>query len=144
MVYIRWQAIKVRGRVEKVREGFQALHGQGKPLPPFLKLDGEWIIEGFLFLYHSESENISAGTFTRQAERNDGQPCIGFNAAQVAAVLGVDVKALMKANRNRTLILLGTATVSPEHGGASATAYGFKIGDKQGYVTIESYNEGRA
>jgi hypothetical protein len=118
--------------------------GQGKPLPQFLKLDGEWIVEGFLFLYHSESENVSAGTFTRQAERHDGQPCIGFNSAQVAAALGIDVNTLMEANRNHTLIPLGTAAMPPEHGGASATAYGFQIGDKQGYVTIEKYNEGRA
>jgi hypothetical protein len=95
-------------------------------------------------LYHSDSEDVSAGTFTRQAERHDGQLCIGFNAAQVAATLGVDVKTLMEANRNQTLVPLGTASAQPEHGGASATVYGFKIGEKQGYLTLERYNEGRA
>jgi hypothetical protein len=113
-------------------------------LPPFLKLDGEWIVEGFLFMYHSDSENISAGTFTRQAERHDGQLCIGFNAAQIAGALGVDVETVVQANQNQTLVPLGTASVQPEHAGAAATAYGFKIGDKEGYLTVERYNEGRA
>jgi hypothetical protein len=135
---------KTDEEVEKVRCEFQALRGQGKPLPPFLKLDGEWIVESFMFFYHSDSEDASAGTFTRQAERHDGQLCIGFNAAQLAAALGVDVKTLMEANRNQTLVPLGIATAQPEHGGASATAYGFKIGEKQGYITVERYNEGNA
>jgi len=135
---------KTDKEIEKVRREFAALHGQGKPLPPFLKLDGEWIVEGFLFLYHSNSENVSAGTFTRQAERHDGQLCIGFNSAQIAGALGVDVKVVIEANQNQTLVPLGTAMVPPERGGAAATAYGFKIGDKEGYVTVERYNEGRA
>jgi hypothetical protein len=130
--------------VERVRREFRGLRGQGKPLPSFLQLDGQWIVEGLMFLYHSESEDASAGTFTRQAERHDGQLCIGFNAAQVAAALGVPAEALMEANRNQTLVPLGTASVQPEHGGVSATAYGFGIGEKQGYVTVEQYNEGRA
>ena len=132
------------GKIEKVDREFQMMRGQGKRLPPFLKLDGEWIVEGFVFLYHSDSEDASTGTFTRQAERHDGQLCIGFNAAQVAAALGVDVKTLMEANRNQTLVALGAASVQPEHGGASAVAYAFKIGEKKGHVTVERYNEGRA
>jgi len=135
---------KAEREIETERREFAALRGQGKPLPPFLKLDGEWIIEGFMFLYHSDSENISAGMFTRRAERHDGQLCIGFNAAQIAGALGVDVKAVIEANQNHTLVSLGTAAVPPERGGEAATAYGFKIGDKQGYVTVEHYNEGRA
>ena len=135
---------KTDREVDKVRREFAALRGQGKPLPPVLKLDGEWIVEGFLFLYHFDSENVSAGTFTRQAERHDDQLCIGFNTAQIAGALGVDVKAVIDANQNQTLVPLGTATVPPQRGGEAATAYGFKIGDKEGYVTVERYNEGRA
>ncbi len=38
---------------------------------------------------------------------------------QVAAALGIDVKALVEANQNKTLIPLGSATVPSQHGGAS-------------------------
>ena len=110
-----------------------------------MELDGEWIVEGFIFLYHSESERAPAATFTRHAERHDGQLCVGFDSSQLAAALSVDVETLVKANQNQTLIVLGTAAVPPTHGGASATAYGFQIGDNQGSVVIESdQQEGRA
>ena len=135
---------KTDREIEKVRREFRAARGQGTPLPPFLKIDGEWVVESFMFLYHSDTEEISAGTFARRAERHDGQLCIGFNAAQVATALGVDVKTLMEANQNQTLVPLGTASVRPMRGGISATAYGFRIGEKEGYVTVETYNEGRA
>jgi hypothetical protein len=135
---------KTDREIEKVRREHAAFRGQGMPLPPFLKLDGEWIVEGFMFLYHLDAENTSAGTFTRQAERHDGQLCIGFNVAQIAAALRVDVRTVIEANQDQTLVPLGTASVPPERGGAAATAYGFKIGDKQGFVTVERYNEGHA
>ncbi len=121
------------------------LRGQGKPLPSFMRLDGEWIVEGFMFLYHSRSGRAPSATFTMHAERHDGQLCVGFDSAQLAVALGVDIETVVKANQNQTLIVLGTATVPPTHGGATATAYGFKIGDKQGSVVIESdQKEGHA
>jgi hypothetical protein len=136
---------KTEREIEKVRREFQVLRGQGKPLPEFLKLDGEWIVESHMFLYHSDSEDDpSAGTFTRQAERHDGQLCIGFNATQVAIALGVDLKTLLEANRNQTLVPLGVAQVQPKRGGISATSYGFKIGERQGALVVERYNEGQA
>src|SRR5271169_3157470 len=97
------------------------LRGQGKPLPPFMELDGEWIVEGFMFLYHSKSEQVPVATFTRQAERHDGQICVGFDSSQLAAALDVNVETLVRANQDQTLIVLGTTAVPPTHGGASAT-----------------------
>src|SRR5579863_2873727 len=136
---------KTDREVEKCLQEARMLRGQGKPLPSFMKLDGEWIVEGFMFLYHSKSEQAPAATFTRQAERHDGQLCVGFDSSQLAAALGVDVETLLRANQNQTLIVLGTTAVPPNHGGASATAYGFQIGEKQGSLVIESeQQEGHA
>jgi hypothetical protein len=43
------------------------------------------------------------------------------------------------------LIYLGTAKIPPVHGGVSATAYGFRLADKEGYLTVEiSDHEGTA
>jgi hypothetical protein len=47
---------KTDREIEKVRREYAELRGQGKPLPAFLKLDGEWIVEGFMFLYHLDAE----------------------------------------------------------------------------------------
>src|SRR5262249_54391823 len=109
--------------------------GQGKPLPSFMQLDGEWIIENHLFLYHSN--HSSSASFTKGAERENGSWAVGFNSAQLAAALGVDVNTVIEANRNQTLIFLGTAKVAPSHGGSSASAYRFRIGDRQGSLTVE-------
>jgi hypothetical protein len=127
---------KTDREVEKVRREFQTLRGQGKPLPAFIEADGEWIAEGYIFLYHS-GERASAAKFTMQAARHDGELCVGFDSSQLAAAIGVDVETVVTANQNGTLILLGTADVPPIHGGASAKEYGFRIGDKQGSLTIE-------
>jgi hypothetical protein len=90
---------------------------QGAPLLVFMKLNGQWIVEGFLFLYIDDAENVAAGTFTRRAEPHDDQLCVGFNAASVAGSLGVDVAEVMVANMNQTLDYLGTAKVPPQRGG---------------------------
>jgi hypothetical protein len=117
---------------------------QGAPLPDSLQVKGQWVVEGFLYLYIDDTENVATGTFSRQAGRLDDQLCVGFNAASVARSLGVDVATLMDANSNRALAVLGTAKVPPQRGGRDATAYGFRLGDKEGYVTIEGYDEGTA
>jgi hypothetical protein len=75
------------------------LRGQGKSLPSFMELDGEWIIEGFIFLHHSKSGPAPTATFTRRAERHDGQLCVGFDSSQLAAALDVDVETLVRANQ---------------------------------------------
>ena len=118
---------KTDREVEKCLREFRMQRGQGKPLPSFMELSGEWIVEGFIFLYHSDSERAPAATFTRHAERHDGQLCIGFDSSQLAAALGVDVETVVRANQNQTLVVCGTAAVPPTHGGVSATAYGFRI-----------------
>jgi hypothetical protein len=113
------------------------MSGQGKPLPSFMQLNGEWIIENYLFLYHSEPQ----ASFTRAAEKEDGSWAVGFNSAQLASALGVDVATVVEANRNQTLIFLGTKNVAPSHGGISATAYNFRIGERQGFLTVEIYQQ---
>jgi hypothetical protein len=115
-------------------------HGQGKPLPEFLKLAGEWIIEGYFFLYYSDGQAATedAPRFTRGASREDGQPCIGFDIAQLAAALDLKVDDVLLANQQRRLVLRGTADTPPTHGGKRATVYAFRVGDRNGYLTIET------
>ena len=118
--------------------------GQGKPLPDFLKRRGEWVIEGFVFLYHEEGEQAEAGTaprFTIGASRHDGQPCVGFDVAQLAAAFDLDVATVLAANHDGTLVCRGTAKTQPTHGGASATTYAFQIGDRNVYLTVETNAE---
>src|SRR4051794_13143743 len=114
--------------------------GQGKPLPDFLNLSGEWIIEGLVFLYYrdEQSQTGTAPRFTRHAERHDGRPCIGFDVAQLAAAFDVDVDVLLAANRDGSLVCRGTAQSTPTHGGTRATTYAFQIGDRNEYLTIET------
>jgi hypothetical protein len=125
-----------------------ASRGQGTPLPDFLQCEGEWIVEGHLYLYYSDTTQVLDGAaprFTVSAQRHDEQPCIGFDAEQLAVALTTDKDVIIAANRNRTLIYLGVADVPPVHGGHSATAYGFRLGDKEGYLTVEhDYREGTA
>lgn len=71
------------------------------------------------------------------AARKDGDACVGFDAVQIAAALGVDVATVVEANKDGTLICLGTAVVPPSHGGRTATEYGFRLGDRQGSLTVE-------
>ena len=111
--------------------------GQGKPLPSFMQLDGEWIIENHIFLYHSKSRVASTATFTIGAEKEDGSHAIGFDSVQLAATLGVDIPTLLEGNRNGTLIFLGDMDAAPSHGGISAKAYSFRLGEHQGFLTIE-------
>jgi hypothetical protein len=120
----------------------QPTSGQGAPLPDFLKCPGEWIIEGHIFLYYSDdqSETGAAPRFTRGASRHDGQPCIGFDVAQLAAAFDLDVAAVLAANRDQSLICRGTAPTRAAHGGSSARVYAFRIGDRDAYLTIETNN----
>jgi hypothetical protein len=114
--------------------------GQGTPLPEFLKCDGEWVLEGYVYLYYSDTTQSQSGLaprFTVGASRHDGARCIGFDVAQLAAELGVDSATVLAANHDHTLIYLGTASVPPTHGGTTATAHGFRIGDRKGFLTVE-------
>jgi hypothetical protein len=113
------------------------MNGQGKPLPPIMGLEGEWVVEGYVFIYHSRSGRVPQAMFTMRAERHDGDLCLGFDSEQLAATLDVDVDTLIEANQAQTLIALGVADVMPTHGGRSAKAYGFRIGDREGFLTIE-------
>jgi len=116
--------------------------GQGKPLPDFLQCNGEWVFEGRLFIYHAdETPSIS---MTMGAERHDGEPCIGIPSDRLAAELGVSNDELIEANKAGLLEYLGEAQVPSLHGGLSATAYGFRLGEMRGMVTVEISQEGQA
>ena len=120
------------------------MSGQGTALPAFLQCDGEWIFENQVFLYREDNTGRQA-TFTRIAERLDGSFCVGFDSAQLAQAFGISAAALFEANQSRDLIFVGTIDAVPTHGGTSATAYLFRIGEMEAALTVESdQHEGTA
>jgi hypothetical protein len=117
-----------------------SLPGQGTPTPDFLGCTGDWILKDHLFIYYWGGSNVRGGSaprFTISAIRTDGQRCIGFDAEQLAAALGTDSATVIAANRDGTLVYLGVATVDPTHGGQTAKAYGFRLGDREVSLTVE-------
>jgi hypothetical protein len=119
--------------------------GQGKDLPEFAGCQGQWIVEGHLYLYRPAGVAASEITFTVGLQRHDQSPCYGFDACQLARELGVDVDRIFEANKSGDLIFLGVAGVPPSHGGISAAAYGFRLGEREGMLTIETHErEGSA
>jgi hypothetical protein len=116
------------------------MKGQGTALPKFLQCEGDWIAEGYLYLHWGISGNAipgATGQFTFGA-RYHGEPCVGIDASQLAAALEVDRATIIAANRDCSLVFLGTAEVPPTHGGLQATAFGFRLGDRESYLTIET------
>jgi hypothetical protein len=113
--------------------------GQGKSLPSFMERDGEWIVENYIFLYHSdESRKNLQARFTVVAARHDGDLCIGFDSAQLASALGVDIPTLITANQNHSLVVLGVTDVPAIHGGKAAKEYGFQLNGRIGSITVET------
>ena len=114
--------------------------GQGKPLPEFMKLKGEWILENVAFLYHSDySGTAPQATLTLAQERQDGSHALGFDCAQLAGEFGIDVATLLEANREQSLVFVGDMDVTPTHGGVSAVAYIFRIEDRRAVLTTETH-----
>jgi hypothetical protein len=111
-----------------------------------MECEGEWIIENHMFLYHDKNtQGGTAARLTIGADRYDGNRCIGFDCAQLAAALKLDVQTVVSANHDGSLLVLGVANVTPTRDGTSARQYGFQIGDRKGALTIETgNNEGTA
>jgi hypothetical protein len=114
--------------------------GQGKPLPPSMTCQGAWIVENYLYLYHSDKSQSQAGSsprFTVGVPRIDGGFAFGLDAAQIGAVLGTDAATIIAANEGKTLIFLCVAAIAPAHGGKSARRYVFQLGERKGALAIE-------
>lgn len=121
------------------------MQGQGKPLPSFMEVDGQWILENHLYICRSNPGSVRKVILTPGAQRHDGTYAVGFAADQLAAALGITVDELFKANESGALIFLGVANVLPQHGGSRAHAYGFRIGSVENFLTVEtSQSEGAA
>jgi hypothetical protein len=120
------------------------LRGQGKPLPADCPYTGEWLLGNKMFLYrpeHGGTEIELAAIF----QMPDGEWCFGFNAETMAAQLGIASEEIFVHNRNRTLILAGTADVPPAVGGTAAKAYRFTIdGNRFADFVIENSPSGTA
>lgn len=120
---------------------------QGEPVAENLHPSAQWVIYERIFLYEpiEAIASVPRAQFTTGLQRYDGETCIGFSWSQVAAALGVTSKEVLSANIDGSLIFHGCAQIPPSHGGLTATAYGFSIGDRRGYITVEkNQNEGTA
>jgi hypothetical protein len=117
-----------------------AMRGQGTPLPDSLQCEGAWVVEDYLYLYWGSGGDVRAGPTAQFSVGAwyQGNPCVGLDADQLAGALRVDRTTLIAANRDWSLIFLGTANMPPRHGGLRATAYGFRLGDREDYLTIET------
>jgi hypothetical protein len=118
--------------------------GQGTPLPAFLRCEGDWIVENYLYLYF-DGQTDAGPRLAVGASRHDGKPCHGLSASQLAGALGVDADTVIRANRDHRLICLGVADTPPMRGGTGALTYAFQLGEKRGSLTVETgHQEGAA
>ena len=116
------------------------LAGQGKPLPADFPYKGEWLLEHRMFLYRADASRGGDGAapqFTAAGPSSPGSFCFGFDVEQLAAALNMESDKVFEANRDGSLILIGTAEVPPTQGGTAAKQYGFRCGDNEGSLTIE-------
>jgi hypothetical protein len=114
--------------------------GQGKPLPTDFSYRGEWVIEHLVFLYRSDDGESIAGDAPRftASGTSDGRQSIGFDAAQLAAALGIEINEVFAANQNGSLSLLGTNDASDLRG-VPAKRYVFGLGKKRAALVIEDH-----
>jgi hypothetical protein len=75
--------------------------GQGQPLPESMQMDGEWILRGELFLFHSDAKPLTSDRpcEVRIATALDGQRPRGLEIDYVAKSLGVSIDELQRMNR---------------------------------------------
>jgi hypothetical protein len=75
--------------------------GQGQPLPESMQMDGEWILRGELFLFHSDAKPLTSDRpcEVRIATAPDGQRPRGLEFGYVAKSLGVSIDELRRMNR---------------------------------------------
>jgi hypothetical protein len=77
--------------------------GQGSPLPEETPYDGEWVIEGEVFIFRTDPPGAlgeSAGIM-----RPDGTECDGFDADDLAEQLQVSTAKLFDLNRRGLLFV---------------------------------------
>src|SRR5258707_1684340 len=93
-------------------------HGQGKPLPPDFPYRGEWILEPLVFLRHPDAQSLGgdAPRFTHLVTNSDGTFSRGFDAAQLAAALGVQIGEVFAANESGDLAIQGKSDGRAVHG----------------------------
>jgi hypothetical protein len=121
------------------------LAGQGKPLPPGFPQRGEWLLENRMFLCRPDEDRSPGGgrpQFTASGPSPDGGWCVGFDAAELASALDVEVELIFEANRKGALVLARTEDVPPTYGGAGAKLYVFRLGERQAGLTIEAVGQG--
>lgn len=123
-----------------MKSAMRLILGQGRPLPDGFPYRGEWVIENAAFIYHEDGSQILIGDSPRftVVKWVDGKPCVGFDAAQVAACLKVDVSEIWAGNQTGAFAIKGTLDIAPQHGGKAARRYVFTLGDKEGALAVET------
>jgi hypothetical protein len=114
------------------------LAGQGKPLPKNFAYAGQWILEDRIFLYRPKPQQFLGGSAMTLLLAGGPQWCFGIDAIQLAIALGVESGKIFEHNKNGTLTLVRTDTVSASHGVSSATRYVFQIGACQTEFVVQT------
>lgn len=124
------------------------LVGQGNPLPGDFPYRGQWLLEPRVFLYTPDDPSQSAADavqFTAWVQPAQDDWSFGFDAAQLAANLGVTMAELLEANRARSLMLENVYADTPTGDGASQKIYEFRLGITTANITVEDLSRlGRA
>jgi hypothetical protein len=77
--------------------------GQGNPIPAETGINGEWIIEGEVFIFRADPPR-SMGEFAG-ITRPDGVECDGFDVDELADLLGITGDELFDLNRRNLLVV---------------------------------------
>ena len=114
------------------------LRGQGEPLPPNFGYDGQWILEGRIFLYRPAAQGVLGALETTAIVSGSGTDwSLGINSMHLAWQLRVGSEEIFEHNRLGTLLLIGFEDVAPSADAGFAKRFTFQIGDRQGDLTIE-------
>jgi hypothetical protein len=93
-----------------------------------------------MFLYVPDEPRTGdpvATQFTVHLNQMEDNWSFGFDSTQLAAAIGITPDELLEANRRRLLTLERIETDTPTGEGAHTKRYTFRIGEKQGSLTIE-------
>lgn len=114
------------------------LREQGEPLPPDFPYSGQWLDKPRMFIYAPTAEQWGGDLqFTAELYASQENWCFGFDAEQLARLLGTDLASVLEANRDGRLELENVEANTPTGEGATMKRYTFRLGRKTGALIVE-------